>query len=164
MKDVKTSALAMVVTAAMLLSIMIHAVHAAAGAVAVSDVQMATLSAACAGGAGSSACTIALQALVAALTAANPGAPMANVIGAIAGRAAELSNAAIANPGLAFNPAAVGQSLKALASFASSAGLADLGKTIGAIAMNVESKVSIDLAAIASGTGNAIPANPASPA
>lgn len=173
MNKFKTSAFAAGLSAAILLAAMVQAVHAqsapqavSVAPVAVTGEQLATLSAACAGGAGSSACVVALQALVTALQVANPGATIATVIGAISAQVAEMSNTALANPALAlgFDAAAAAQSLTALATFAESSGLGDLGKTVGAMALNVQNKVSIDLAAIASGSGVVTPTKQASPA
>ncbi len=167
MRKVREYTLAVVLSAATLLPMTTYAENAPAAsdvAIAVTNAQIADVAAACVGSAAAAACTTALQNLITALKAANPNASVDSVIGTIAARVAQASNAAIANPALAFNAAAAAKALTALASYADSQGLTALSTTIGAIASNVENKVSIDLAAIASGSGNAIPANPASPA
>jgi hypothetical protein len=134
----------------------------AQAAVTVSDAQISALASACAGGAASSACKTALQNLVATLKGAT-GATTALVIGTIVARVAQVSNAAIANPGVTtLNAAAAAQAVTALSALASSEGLTSLATTIAAVGSNVANGVTVDLTAVASGSGNAIPSNPAS--
>lgn len=137
--------------------------YAQEAVVVISDGQIANLASACSGGAASSNCQAALKSLLATLGIANPGVPISTVVRTLASKVAEQSNANIARPGIAFDAASAAQAMSALADFATSAGLSSLANTIAAIAANVENGVKMDLTAISSGAGIAIPAKTASP-
>lgn len=96
-------------------------------------------------------CATAMLALLEDLQRANPDAPLATVIGSIAAVVAEQSNSAISLQ-TPFNAAAHAAALNALASYARSKNLSDLGTTVSAVALIVANRLPIDLGAIASGT------------
>ena len=159
-----TKRLAFVIALSSALSLQNAYAQNATFAAEVSADQIAAVSEACVGGAETELCKSALEALIAALKAANPGVSIAALIGSIAVAFSQASNASLASTAVGFNAAAAAQALTALASYAHSVGLSNLAETIVAIATNVESRVSIDLTAIAEGAGIAIPADLASPA
>ena len=124
-------------------------------AVVVSEQQIADVAAACAAGPESAECMAALSALVDALTAANPNVSLSTIIGSIAAQIASQSNAAISGA-LTIDATALGAALSALSSLAGSKGLTDLVATLLAVAENVTNGISVDLGAIASGSGISI--------